>query len=62
MSFVLWVMQVAIAACDMAEVIGSARLQPLFHIPLFYGADHGLDVSDFMLQRWGFRHLALVIR
>src|SRR3954465_139251 len=38
-SLVLWVRAgVAIAACDMAEVIGSAiALQLLFHIPLFYG-------------------------
>src|SRR6516164_8009225 len=36
---VLWLMaEVAIAACDMAEVIGSAiALNLLFHIPLFWG-------------------------
>jgi manganese transport protein len=65
-SFTLWVMaEVAIAACDMAEVIGSAiALQLLFHIPLFYGVlITGLDVLlILLLQRWGFRYVeALVI-
>src|SRR6266705_2891902 len=38
-SFVLWVgAEIAIAACDLAEVIGSAiALQLLFHIPLIVG-------------------------
>ena len=38
-SFALWVgAEIAIAACDLAEVIGSAiALQLLFHIPLFLG-------------------------
>jgi manganese transport protein len=65
-SFILWLMaEVAIAACDMAEVIGSAiALQLLFHIPLFYGVlITGLDVLlILLLQRWGFRYVeALVI-
>jgi manganese transport protein len=65
-SFILWLMaEVAIAACDMAEVIGSAiALQLLFHIPLFYGVlITGLDVLlILLLQRWGFRLVeALVI-
>jgi manganese transport protein len=65
-SFTLWLMaEVAIAACDMAEVIGSAiALQLLFHIPLFYGVlITGLDVLlILLLQRWGFRYIeALVI-
>jgi manganese transport protein len=65
-SFTLWVMaEIAIAACDMAEVIGSAiALQLLFHIPLFYGVlITGLDVLlILLLQRWGFRYVeALVI-
>ena len=36
-SFALWIFaEIAIAACDLAEVIGSAiALQLLFHIPLF---------------------------
>ncbi len=38
-SFALWILaEIAIAACDLAEVIGSAiALNLLFHIPLFYG-------------------------
>ena len=65
-SFVLWVMaEIAIAACDLAEVIGSAiALELLFHIPLFYGVlITGLDVLIILLlQRWGFRYIeALVI-
>ena len=65
-SFVLWILaEVAIAACDLAEVIGSAiALQLLFHIPLLYGVlITGLDVLlILMLQKWGFRYVeALVI-
>ncbi len=65
-SFGLWVgAEIAIAACDLAEVIGSAiALELLFHIPLFYGVlITGLDVLIIlMLQRWGFRYVeALVI-
>jgi manganese transport protein len=66
MSFALWVMaEIAIAACDLAEVIGSAiALELLFHIPLFYGVlITGFDVLlILLLQRWGFRYIeALVI-
>ncbi len=65
-SFGLWVgAEIAIAACDLAEVIGSAiALNLLFHIPLFYGVlITGLDVLlILLLQRWGFRVVeALVI-
>jgi len=65
-SFTLWILaEVAIVACDLAEVIGSAiALQLLFHIPLFYGVlITGLDVLLILfLQRWGFRYVeALVI-
>ncbi len=65
-SFGLWVgAEIAIAACDLAEVIGSAiALELLFHIPLFYGVlITGLDVLIILLlQRWGFRYVeALVI-
>src|SRR5215469_2532908 len=65
-SWLLWLMaEVAIAACDMAEVIGSAiALQLLFHLPLFYGVlITGVDVLlILLLQRWGFRYIeALVI-
>jgi len=62
----LWAFaEIAIAACDLAEVIGSAiALNLLFHIPLFYGVMiTGLDVLlILLLQRWGFRYVeALVI-
>src|SRR6202795_802409 len=65
-SFGLWVgAEIAIAACDLAEVIGSAiALNLLFHIPLLYGVlITGLDVLlILLLQRWGFRYIeALVI-
>ena len=65
-SYALWIgAEIAIAACDMAEVIGSAiALELLFHIPLFYGVlITGLDVLlILLLQRWGFRYVeALVI-
>src|ERR1017187_8335164 len=65
-SFVLWLgAEIAIAACDLAEVIGSAiALNLLFHIPLLYGVlITGLDVLlILLLQRWGFRYVeALVI-
>ena len=65
-SFLLWIgAEIAIAACDLAEVIGSAiALNLLFHIPLFLGVlITGLDVLlILLLQRWGFRYVeALVI-
>jgi manganese transport protein len=65
-SFCLWIgAEIAIAACDLAEVIGSAiALELLFHIPLFYGVlITGVDVLLILfLQRWGFRYIeALVI-
>jgi manganese transport protein len=64
-SWILWVMaEVAIAACDMAEVIGSAiALQLLFHLPLIYGVlITGLDVLlILLLQRWGFRYVEAVV-
>ena len=65
-SWMLWILaEIAIAACDLAEVIGSAiALNLLFHIPLFYGVlITGLDVLlILLLQRWGFRYIeALVI-
>ena len=61
-----WVIcEIAIAACDLAEVIGSAiALQLLFHIPLTLGVLlTGLDVLIvLLLQQRGFRLLeALVI-
>jgi manganese transport protein len=65
-SYALWIgAEIAIAACDLAEVIGSAiALNLLFHIPLFYGVlITGTDVLLILvLQRWGFRYIeALVI-
>jgi manganese transport protein len=65
-SYALWIgAEIAIAACDLAEVIGSAiALELLFHIPLMYGVlITGTDVLLILvLQRWGFRYIeALVI-
>jgi manganese transport protein len=65
-SFVLWVLcEIAIAACDLAEVIGSAiALNLLFGIPLLWGVCMtALDVLlILLLQNKGFRYLeALVI-
>jgi manganese transport protein len=64
-SFALWIMaEIAIAACDLAEVIGSAiALQLLFHIPMFWGVLlTGTDVLlILMLQRWGFRYVEAVV-
>jgi manganese transport protein len=64
-SFALWIMaEVAIAACDLAEVIGSAiALELLFHIPLFYGVlITGLDVLlILLLQRFGFRYIESLV-
>ena len=65
-SFVLWILcEIAIAACDLAEVIGSAiALNLLFGIPLIWGVClTALDVLlILLLQNKGFRYLeALVI-
>lgn len=60
-SFVLWILcEIAIAACDLAEVIGSAiALNLLFGIPLLYGVL--LTAADvlliLLLQARGFRYL-----
>src|SRR6476620_1435055 len=64
--FLLWIAcEIAIAACDLAEVIGSAiALNLLFHIPITLGiAITALDVLIVLyLQNKGFRLLeALVI-
>src|SRR5579871_2518259 len=64
-SFALWVgAEIAIAACDLAEVIGSAiALNLLFHIPLLLGVC--LTVLDVLailyLQHRGFRYLEAVV-
>jgi manganese transport protein len=66
MSFFLWVIcEIAIAACDLAEVLGSAvALQLLFHVPLLYGVIlTGADILIVLaLQGRGFRWIeALVV-
>src|SRR5215472_548414 len=64
-SFLLWaIAEVAIAACDLAEVIGSAiALNLLFHIPLLVGVClTALDVLVILfLQQKGFRYLEVVV-
>jgi len=65
-SIFLWTLaEIAIAACDLAEVIGSAiALQLLFHIPLMAGVlITSLDVLIILLlEHRGFRYIeALVI-
>ena len=64
-SIALWLFaEVAIAACDLAEVIGSAiALQLLFHIPLIIGVlITSLDVLIVLyLQHFGFRRLEAVV-
>ncbi len=65
-SFVLWVLcEIAISACDLAELVGSAiALQLLFNIPLAVGVCiTALDVFMVLfLQNKGFRYIeALVI-
>ncbi len=64
-SFVLWVLcEIAIAACDLAEVIGSAiALNLLFGIPLLWGVClTALDVLlILLLQNKGFRYLEAFI-
>ena len=61
----LWIFaEVAIAACDLAEVIGSAiALQLLFHIPLVIGVIlTGADVLLLLLlQNKGFRYLEALV-
>ncbi len=64
-SFVLWVLcEIAIAACDLAEVIGTAiALNLLFGIPLTWGIIiTAFDVMlILMLQQKGFRILEAVV-
>ncbi len=61
----LWLFaEVAIIACDLAEVIGSAiALQLLFHLPLILGVIlTGADtLLILLLQRKGFRYLEAVV-
>src|ERR1700758_4599038 len=64
-SLALWAFaEIAIAACDLAEVIGSAiALNLLFHIPLLVGMClTALDVLAILyLQHRGFRYLEAVV-
>ena len=64
-SLALWVIcEIAIAACDLAEVLGSAiALNLLFHIPLLWGVClTALDVLAILyLQHKGFRYLEAVV-
>lgn len=64
-SFGLWILaEVAIAACDLAEVIGSAiALQLLFHIPLIIGVCiTALDVLLILfLENKGFRYIEAIV-
>ncbi len=64
-SFMLWVLcEIAIAACDLAEVIGSAiALNLLFKIPLIWGVCiTAFDVILLlMLQNRGFRYIEAIV-
>src|SRR3989441_3413272 len=65
-TIVLWVLcEIAIAACDLAEVIGAAiALNLLFHLPLIWGVTlTALDVLIVLyMQHRGFRYVeALVV-
>lgn len=64
-SFVLWVLcEIAIAACDLAELLGSAiALQLLFGIPLSLGVCiMALDViMVLLLQSKGFRYIEALV-
>ncbi len=64
-SYVLWIFcEVAIAACDLAEVLGAAiGLNLLFHIPLLYGVIiTGFDTIIFLvIQHFGIRKMEAFI-
>ncbi|WP_425313189.1 Nramp family divalent metal transporter [Paenibacillus mangrovi] len=64
-NFSLWILcELAIAACDLAEVIGSAiALQLLFGLPLIYGVLlTALDVMLVLfLQNKGFRYIEAIV-
>jgi manganese transport protein len=64
-SFLLWILcEIAIAACDLAEVIGSAlALNLLFHIPLTWGvAITALDVLVILFFQYkGFRLIESIV-
>ncbi len=64
-SFVLWILcELAIVACDLAEVIGAAiALNLLFHVPLVWG----VCITSFdillilLLQNKGFRYIEVIV-
>ncbi|MFC5451718.1 Nramp family divalent metal transporter [Paenibacillus aestuarii] len=64
-SFMLWILcELAIAACDLAEIIGAAiALNLLFGLPLIYGVMlTALDVLlVLMLQKKGFRYIEAMV-
>jgi manganese transport protein len=64
-SFALWILcEIAIAACDLAEVLGTAiGLNLLFKVPLLYGVIiTGLDTLLFLVvQNYGIRKLEAFI-
>jgi manganese transport protein len=64
-SFILWVLcEIAIAACDLAELLGSAiALQLLFGLPLVWGVCiMALDVfALLLLQSKGFRYIEATV-
>jgi manganese transport protein len=62
--FLWFLCEIAIAACDLAEVVGSAiALQLLFHIPLLWGCIITmLDVlAVLFLQNKGFRYIEAIV-
>lgn len=65
MVWFLWILcEIAVAACDLAEVVGSAiALQLLFHIPLIWGClITALDVvAVLFLQNKGFRYIESLV-
>ena len=64
-AFILWVLcEIAIAACDLAEVLGTAiGLNLLFHIPLLYGVIiTAFDTMLFLvIQNFGIRKMEAFI-
>jgi manganese transport protein len=64
-TFILWVLcEIAIAACDLAEVLGTAiGLNLLFHLPLLYGVIiTGFDTMLFLvIQQFGIRKMEAFI-
>lgn len=64
-AFALWLLcELAIAACDLAEVLGTAiGLNLLFHVPLLYGVIiTGFDTMLFLvIQHYGIRKMEALI-